>query len=158
MNFILFWNNTLRVSDGLSVHQQESRTVHTSSGICTVLYSWWWTENSSETCRVLFQNKINLRYFASGWFYCRNILRCTVLQTSTKNWFPPSLDNGRSPHVYIKPEAANTVWSSWWWVVCRSKHAEPSINFGKINSIIRLHLVGYLYWTILRCTDQWILN
>jgi len=23
-----------------------------------------------------------LRYCASGWFYCRNILRCKVLQTS----------------------------------------------------------------------------
>ena len=32
-NFILFWNNTLHVSDGLSVHHQESKTVHTASGI-----------------------------------------------------------------------------------------------------------------------------
>jgi len=31
---------------------------------------------------VLFQNKINVRYCASGWFYYKNILRCTVLQTS----------------------------------------------------------------------------
>jgi len=23
--------------------------------VCTVLDSWWWTENLSETCRVLFQ-------------------------------------------------------------------------------------------------------
>ena len=30
---------------------------------------------------VLFQNKINLRYCASGWFYYRNILRRPVLQT-----------------------------------------------------------------------------
>ena len=30
----LFWNNTLHVSDGLSVHHQESKTVHTASGIC----------------------------------------------------------------------------------------------------------------------------
>ena len=57
-----------------------------------------------------------------------------------------------------KPEAANTVWSSWWWVVCRSKHVEPSLNFGIINSITRLHRVGYFYWFILRCTDPWILN
>jgi len=28
-----------------------------------------------------------------------------------------------------KLEATNTVWSSWWWVVCRLKHVEPSINF-----------------------------
>ena len=27
---------------------------------CTVLKSWWWTERPSETCRVSFQNKINL--------------------------------------------------------------------------------------------------
>ena len=40
--------------------------------VCTVLDSWWWTEKPSETCRVLFQNKINLRYCASGWFYYRN--------------------------------------------------------------------------------------
>jgi len=31
-----------------------------------------------------------------------------------------------------KPETANTVWSSWWWAVCRSKHVEPSINSGII--------------------------
>jgi hypothetical protein len=41
-----------------------------------------------------------------------------------------------------KPEAANTVYSCLWWAVCRSKHVEPSINFGIINSITKLHLVG----------------
>jgi hypothetical protein len=43
-------------------------------------------EEPSETCRVLFQNKINLRYCASGWFYYRNILvlGCTVLQMSNQ--------------------------------------------------------------------------
>jgi hypothetical protein len=46
-----------------------------------------------------------------------------------------------------KPEAANTVWSSWWWAVCRSKHVELSVNFGIINSITMLHLVGYFYWS-----------
>jgi len=34
LKFILFWNNTLHVSDGLSVHHQESKTVHTATGIC----------------------------------------------------------------------------------------------------------------------------
>jgi len=42
------------------------------NAVCTLLDSWWWTERPSETCRVLFQNKINLRYCASGWFYYRN--------------------------------------------------------------------------------------
>jgi len=61
MKLILFWNNTLHVSDGLSVHHQESKTVRTASyhtgfvaacyqaatgpvwydAVCTVLDSWW---------------------------------------------------------------------------------------------------------------------
>ena len=31
-------------------------------------------------------------------------------------------------------------------MVCRSKHVEPSMNGGIINSITRLHLVSYFYW------------
>jgi len=34
INFILFWNDTLHVSDGLSVHHHEFKTVHTETGIC----------------------------------------------------------------------------------------------------------------------------
>ena len=34
LNFILFWNNTLHVSDDLSVHHKEFKTVHTATGIC----------------------------------------------------------------------------------------------------------------------------
>jgi len=34
IKFILFWNDTLHVSDGLFVHHQEFKTVHTATGIC----------------------------------------------------------------------------------------------------------------------------
>jgi len=34
LKFVLFCSNTLHVSDGLTLHQQESKTVHTASGIC----------------------------------------------------------------------------------------------------------------------------
>ena len=34
IKFILFWNDTLRVSVGLSVHHQEFKIVHTATGIC----------------------------------------------------------------------------------------------------------------------------
>jgi len=34
LKFILFWNNNLHVSDGLSIHHQELKTVHTATGIC----------------------------------------------------------------------------------------------------------------------------
>ena len=60
-------------------------------------------------------------------------------------WWPAVVQAGWELQVY-KPEAADTVWSSWWWAVCRSKHVEPSINFGIINSITKLHLFGYFYW------------
>jgi hypothetical protein len=42
-------------------------------------------------------------------------------------------DSGQQLHVqqpstYAKPEAASTVLGSWWWAVCRPKHAELHIN------------------------------
>jgi len=71
----------LYVSDSSSVHRQEFFTVHTAmvyviqvcwqlasrisscqqtcmtytTAVCAVKNSWWWTEELSETCRVLFQ-------------------------------------------------------------------------------------------------------
>ena len=55
--------------------------------VCTVLDSWWWTERPSETCRVLFQKKINLRYFASSWSYYRNrCIRSYGLLLNAEEW------------------------------------------------------------------------
>ena len=34
VKFILFWNETLHVSDGLSIRHQEFKTVHIATGIC----------------------------------------------------------------------------------------------------------------------------
>jgi len=34
VKFIAFGNDTLHISDGLSVHHQEFKTVHTATGIC----------------------------------------------------------------------------------------------------------------------------
>jgi len=63
-----------------------------------------------------------------------------------KCWVPTQPGQWPVTTWVYKPEAANTVWSSRWRAVCRSKHVEPSINFGIINSVTRLHLVGYFYW------------
>jgi hypothetical protein len=38
------------------------------------------------------------------------------------------------------------VWVGNVSAVCRSKHVEPSMNGGIMNSITRLHLVGYFFW------------
>jgi len=34
IKFILFWNDTLHVSDGLSFHHLEYKTLYTATGIC----------------------------------------------------------------------------------------------------------------------------
>jgi hypothetical protein len=60
--WILFWNNTLHVSDGFSVHHQESKTVHIPDSVRTVLDSWWWTQRSSETCVVPKSNKFDVLF------------------------------------------------------------------------------------------------
>ena len=56
--------------------------------VCTVRNSWWWTEELSETCRILFQ-KLIWEISASSLFYYKNLSRCTV--TWTSNSFPCSL-------------------------------------------------------------------
>jgi hypothetical protein len=76
VNYLLLYNSP-HASDGLSVHHQEFRTVHTATGICqtdkaacllagtrwncvavcTVLNSWWYTERPSKTWRLIYRNK-----------------------------------------------------------------------------------------------------
>jgi len=45
-------------------------------------------DETSETHRVLFQNKINLRHRASGWFYYRNLV---LIFGQDSNRYPPTL-------------------------------------------------------------------
>ena len=130
------------------------------------------TTNKMQTCNRIYYSKIYWRLsmfrvacrsssgapncICSLWF----IYPCGDRSLSRLGWNWVLTQPGQRPvttWVY-KPEAANTVWSSWWWAVCRSKHVEPSINFGIINSITRLHLVGFFYWFILRCMNPWILK
>ena len=100
LKFILFWNNTLHVSGGLSVHHQKSKTVHIASGIChtgsvaacqqaatepvwyatvcTGLDSWWWTERPSETCRVLPWLISNLMHKILIYLYIIHLLKSST--------------------------------------------------------------------------------
>ena len=56
--------------------------------------------------------------------------------------FPLSLDNGRSPHGYINQRLQIQFRAPDDERCARSKHVEPSINFGIINSVTKLHLVS----------------
>ena len=108
IKFILFWNDTLHVSDGLPVHHHEFKTVHTVTGIwqtdtaysllarlyssicltvavCTKLNSWWWKKRPSETCRVSFQSEIKINLYTMVhlfYFAIEIILRSTALWMS----------------------------------------------------------------------------
>jgi hypothetical protein len=60
--FILFCSSTLHILDGLSFHHQESKTVHTASGIC---------ERDSAHC-LLAGTRWNEFIFATT--YCFNVV------------------------------------------------------------------------------------
>jgi len=53
IKFILFWNDTLHVLDGLSVHHHELKTVHTATGICQTDTALCLLASSSKQTAVL---------------------------------------------------------------------------------------------------------
>jgi len=55
--FILFWNDTLNVSNGLSVHHQEFETVHTATGIC---------QTDSSICKISVEYRILYIVYGGG--------------------------------------------------------------------------------------------
>jgi len=59
--------------------------------------------------------------------------------------FPPSLDNGRSPHGYINQRLQIQFGAPDDERYAARNMLKPSINFGIINSITKLHLVGHFY-------------
>jgi hypothetical protein len=93
-----------------------------------------------------------LTVFAASGIHTHVVTGRSQVLVGNQTWLRPVTT------CVCKPEAENTVKSPWWQVVCRSKLVEPSMNWGIINYITRLHLVGYLHWVILRCTDPWILK
>jgi len=70
---------------GFSLYTQQWFMSYTIA-VCTVLGSWWWTEELSETCRVVFQKYI-WEIGASSWFYYMNLSRCTLTCTSNSMYF-----------------------------------------------------------------------
>jgi len=69
------------------------------------------------------------------------------VETPTQTWLRPVTT------CACKPKIANTVRAP-----DDERFAAGNMNGGIINSVTRLHLVGYFCWVILRCTDPWILN
>ena len=67
-----------------SSRQPKEPTWQIPIALYTVLrYSWWWTVDMSETCKVIYQ--INLRSMLLVGFYYKNIPRWLVLWMSKKH-------------------------------------------------------------------------
>ena len=112
----LFWNDTLHVSDGLSVHHQQFKTLHTATDICqpdtavrladssicfvavcTVFNSWWRMERPSETCSV---SDVWLNVHRNS-VWIRNVVLRTHPWT---HYLPTGLDNlpAATAHTYAR--------------------------------------------------------
>ena len=74
------WYMSERFTDSLRAESGTGLLTYTIT-VCTVKNSWWWTEELSETCRILFQKQI-WEVSASVWFYYKNLSRYTVTWTS----------------------------------------------------------------------------
>jgi len=113
--------------------------------------------NKMQLCNRIYYSKV---YWSLNMFRAAHRSSSGALNSICSLWFICSCGHRPVTTWAYKPEAANTVYSSWWWAVRRSKHVEPSINFGIINSITKLHLVGistewfmsYLYIAVLSFT------
>jgi hypothetical protein len=68
-------NNTLHVSDGLSVHHQEFKTVHTVSGICHKIYGP--TQGKDGVCRMKTNEELEylIKRKNTVWFIKSQTLR-----------------------------------------------------------------------------------
>jgi hypothetical protein len=107
-----------------------------------------------QRCNIIYYSKIywRLNMFLAAYRSSSGAPKCICRPlVYIPMWWPAvvqAVQPGQRPvttWVY-KPEAANADWRSWWQVVWRSKHVEPWINSGIMNSITRLHLVGFFYW------------
>jgi hypothetical protein len=84
----------------------------------------------SETCRVLFHNKINLRYCESCWFYCGNTLRCCTVLRRQKEKHQRVLKLGKT---------GNEQSAAHWY-----GHRSFLKKFGRRRVLFRLSLQGRL--------------
>jgi hypothetical protein len=82
IKFILFWNDTVHVSDGLSIQHREFKTAQRATGIC---------QTGTAVC-LLAGTRWNSSYpLASGQQYLFDISLLVYVQSSTP-------DDGRKDH------------------------------------------------------------
>jgi len=110
---------------------------------CTVKNSWWWTEELSETCRVLFQKKKIWEISVSSWFYYKNLSRCTVTGTSNSRvhlrsiYFP-------TDHVHLLHRRTIECCLKRGWY--NAEPQTPKTTSGDVPFLVILSPPEHKYW------------
>ena len=76
------------LASGYASKQPAVSVWHMPFAVCTVLNSWWWTKRLSETCRVSFQNKINLIHWYIHWYLVGFAIEIRLLCSLKWKWGP----------------------------------------------------------------------
>ena len=120
---------------------------------CTVKNSWWWAEELSETCRVLFQKQI-WEISASSWFY-KNLSSCKVTWTSNLNLISEPGDQINTFLYYF----LLFFWlssSSWLMFHCSPQHwvlRYSDYSMLSYEAVVRLKSVSNkscIFWDIIK--------
>ena len=130
IKFILFWNDTLHVSDGLSVHHQEFKTVHTATGICQTDTAVYLLANRKQ---YLF-DKCLLLYVQSWTPDDGRKNRPKHVECHSKINKFDTLSKQTAVSVWQTPVAVCTVLNCWWWTGRPSETCGVSFQ-NKINLI-----------------------
>ena len=113
---------------------------------CTVINSWWWIEELSETCRVLFQNKFEKSVNLVGFIISS---ACTCCTTDNFARFSPFVDlqDQVIVRLFLTETQGNgmhrniTCWSTIWDTDCTS--LQPI-------SYMRVCWIGLASWSVRR--------
>ena len=145
IKFILFWNDTVHISDSLSVHHQQFKTVHTATGICH-------TDTAVCLLASIQQYPFGCCMYSLQQAYSSICLVavCTVCNkhTAVSVWLLyVQLQQAYSSICLV---AVCTVLNCWWWTEKRYETCRVSFQ-NKIASYICAS-VWFYYRNILWCT------
>jgi hypothetical protein len=153
----LFWFNTVPVSDGLSVHHQEFKTVHTATGICHTDTATCLSKQTAVHVESYSLNKckklVHLVGFTTEIYYF-NFVRILGLKKPGPELWTLTIGNKRPAEIQTK-YAINTqyldVFTSVLHVAANSnRHQAPLLrNFNNISALCNVQFLGFSEITLL---------
>jgi len=103
------------------IHKELANKMQQCNKICYSTFIW------SSTCfgrHTAHHQELKTALAASGFAYVKDCWTLWLLDAVRLSLTASSNHNVQHPFTYAKPDVTSAVLSSWWWAVCRSKHAE----------------------------------